>query len=407
MNELELTALDGANPLAFLAALGTLAILSENDPHLKLGWHARARWTPFLVSPEPLAETGILQRLGERLRGQAVDAKAERKREASQKRFDAAKKRLKDVNDDLKALKLKGNQLKAERERMVEPVRQRFEKRRNILLARLKSAVPSPELALGQRPDCTIQEFRQHALALRADATLSKRTTVDLLASFGAEIAGKENERIQPTPFCFITGSGHQWFLDTARQLMAEATDDKLREALFLPWGYTDEKLSMRWDPLDDRRYALMNRDPTAADNKSTTVWMANLLGYFALALFPCAALARGPAAACWSTDNDSPSFRWPLWEHPLRSEAIRSLLTHRALAAPSHEGGRDDLRAELRNRGVAAVFSARRIQVGNPPLHKINFSPATTCGFREAWPERAHFGLGLFVPVLSPAHHW
>ena len=28
-----LTALDGANPLGFLAALGTLAVLSETDPH--------------------------------------------------------------------------------------------------------------------------------------------------------------------------------------------------------------------------------------------------------------------------------------------------------------------------------------------------------------------------------------
>ena len=127
MNELPLTALDGANPLGFLAAVGTLAVLSETDPHIKLGWHARARWTPFLASSLPLDEADILHRLAARLHGQPVDEKAERKRETSQGRFDAAKKRLKDANDALKARKLKGNQLKAERERMVNPVQQRFD----------------------------------------------------------------------------------------------------------------------------------------------------------------------------------------------------------------------------------------------------------------------------------------
>jgi len=374
---LELTALDGANPLGFLAALGTLAVFSETDTQIKLGWHPRARWSPFLSSPNPLDEAAILQRLAERLHGQPVDAKAERKREASQGRSDTAKKRLKDANDAVKARRLKGNELKAERERVVEPIRQQFEKRHKIALARLKSAVPSPELALGQRPDCTIQEFRQHATSILAEAAPRKRTAADLLASFGTETADAGDERVQPTAFCFITGSGHQWFLDTARQLMAAVSTDKLRDALFLPWAYTDEKLTMRWDPFDDRRYALMDRDPTATDNKSTTVWMANLLGYFALTLFPCAALARGAATACWSTAKESPEFRWPLWEQPLGRESIRSLLNHRAFAAPDYEGDRNDFRTELRARGVAAILSARRIQVGNPPLHKINFTPA------------------------------
>jgi hypothetical protein len=377
MNELELTALDGANPLGFLAALGTLAVLSETDPHIKLGWHARARWTPFLVSSKSLDETVVLQQLAERLHGQPVGETAERKREASQGRFDAAKKRLKDANDALKALKLKGNQLKSERERMVNPVQRRFDKRRRIVLARLKSAVPSPELALGQRPDCTIKEFRQHASVIRAEAAPDKLTTANLLASFGSEVADLDNERIQPTAFCFITGSGHQWFLDTARQLMAVASAIKLREALFQPWAYTDEKLTMRWDPLDDRRYALMDRDPTATDNKSTTVWMANLLAYFALGFFPSASVRRGSATAGWLPGKDTQAFRWPIWKTALRAETIRSILCHRALAASDFEADRRTLRAELRARGIEAIFSAQRIQVGNPPLHKINFSPA------------------------------
>ncbi len=377
IHQLDLPALDGANPLGFLAALGTLAVLSESDPAIKLGWHSGARWTPFLTSPNPLEELEVLQRLATRLRGKPVDAEKEKLRDAAQKRFDVAKKELKSAVDRFKKLGLRGNERDVARALDIVPHEEALSSARDEFLAALKDAVPSLELALGQRPDCTIEEFRQNARVLRSESQRSGRATVDLLASFGAEVSGDADERISPTPFCFITGSGHQWFLDTARELMAVATDAKLREALFEPWAYTDEKLTMRWDPIDDRRYALMDRNPTASDNKSTTVWMANLLAYVSLAYFPCAPVSRGVATACWMRSKESPSFRWPVWQKPLSSDCIRAILTHRAFEAQDEESDRRELRAELRARGVDAVFSAHRIQVGNPPLHKINFSPA------------------------------
>ena len=64
---------------------------------------------------------------------------------------------------------------------------------------------------------------------------------------------------------------------------------ERVHAALFEPWTYRDDRYSMRWDPLEDRRYALMDRDPTASDNKSRTVWMANLFAYRSLVLFPSA----------------------------------------------------------------------------------------------------------------------
>jgi hypothetical protein len=378
MNDLELSALDGANPLGFLGALGTLAVLSETDSSIKLAWKTRARWTPFLTSPLPLDRQKVLQHLAKQLRGKPVNAQKEVERQAAQKQFDMAKKALKNAKERLKKRGLRGEERDEAFRIKISPCEASLKVAEKQRQSALKEAVPSPELALGQRPDCTIEEFRDHARSFLAEAGIANRRAIDLLAAFGVEIADDDNDRIQPTPFCFITGSGHQWFLDTARQLMACVSEEKLREALFEPWAYRDEKLTMRWDPLDDRRYALMDRDPTAPDNKSATVWMANLLGYFSLAFFPCAPLGHSSAAACWSLDKGLSAFRWPLWQHPLTSNAIRSLLTHRAFAAPDFEGDRKALRAELRARGVTAVFSARRIQVGNPPLHKINFSPAS-----------------------------
>lgn len=375
---LDLPALDGANPLGFLAALGTLTVLAETDPTLELGWHARARWVPFLVAAKPLEEKDVLNRLIIRLRGQQVDAGKEASRKLAQERFDEAKKALKDSIDRFKKLGLRGKERDEAKEREIAPQDAALRSARTALLAALKEAVPSPELALGQRPDCTIEEFRAIARTMLGESRPGTRTTVDLLASFGTEVGNDTEQRIAPTLFCFITGSGHQWFLDTARELMSRATESKLREALFQPWAYTDEKLTMRWDPLDDRRYALMDKDPTASDNKSTTVWMANLLAYIALANFPCAATPSGPATSGWLRTRDSIAFTWPIWRGSLAHAVIRSLLSNPALVAHDGVMSAKQSRAELFARGVEAIFSARRIQVGNPPLHKINFSPST-----------------------------
>ena len=73
----------------------------------------------------------------------------------------------------------------------------------------------------------------------------------------------------------------------------------------------------MRWDPAEDRRYALLDRDPTATGNKPRTVWIANLLAYHALAWFPSAPTARGLLTTGW--DRSGEAFTWPLWQVPAR----------------------------------------------------------------------------------------
>lgn len=373
VRQIELIAINGANPLGFLAALGVLAELSQVDPRVQLRWRAGSCWIPLLQCPESFSASFVTKTLMERLRGSPVDAESEKRRESAQKSFDRAKTALKDAEKNLKERKLRSAERRAARTAEIEPLEQARDAARKQLLVALKEAVASPELALGQRPDCTIAEFRERAASIRTNARFADRTSVDLLASFGAEIDGAEDERIAPTPFCFITGSGHQWFLDTVRQLMAVVSETKMREALFEPWTYSDEKLTMRWDPADDRRYALMDRDPTASDNKSATVWMANLLAYRALTFFPCVSGPHRLLAAGWAQGLDC--FTWPMWGQPLSHHTIRSLLQHRAFGEEQPAA----YRRELRSRGVAAIFRSYRLQVGNPPLHKINFTPA--CG--------------------------
>jgi hypothetical protein len=190
---------------------------------------------------------------------------------------------------------------------------------------------------------------------------------LDLLAVFASDACVEKSGRVAATPFCFITGSGHQYFLDTVRQLMKEVTAERVRSALFEPWTYADEKLSLRWDPMEARRYALMDIDPGPLGAR--TVWMANLLAYRALALFPSAPGWRGLETTGWSGPGEF--FTWPVWEHPADPGTIRSQMLLPDLVAEIPD------RSVLRARGVVAIFRSRRIKVGSGANYKINFSPA------------------------------
>jgi hypothetical protein len=370
---LELTGLDGANPLGFLAALGTLVVCHQaGETKARLGWRRSTKWTPVLEdvsTTDPEALSGLLS---EFLRGEDVAGDAENKRESAQKEFDKAKKAVKDKREEIKKRRLRGNERKEAFDREVKPLQEVLSQKRQEWLETLKHAVSRPELAIGKHIDCQGDEFREHANRFLSDTNYAEREVLDLLTNFGSDACTKQkSDRIEATWLCFITGSGHQYFLDTARQLMDKVNQQRVYAALFKPWAYQDEILSMRWDPMEDRRYALMDRDPTASGNKPRTVWMANLLAYRALALFPSAPTRNGLVTTGWSRFGDDLAFTWPIWVHAIGPDAIRSLLQspELSMSEPSE--------IMLRAQGVTAVFRARRLQVGNPPLHKINFSPA------------------------------
>ncbi len=368
-HQLDLPALDGTNPLGFLAALGALAVLSETDPGLRLGWRRGPRWTAFVARNKPASESGLARFLARKLQGKPVQPVAAQQCSAARKALDTAKKALKDAEEQLRSLKLRGKERESAWELQVGPRHRDFTEARRNYLAALKLAVPSPELAVGDRPDCTVEEFREHSCEALLTAGIASRGVPDLLMAFGCESGPDHGQRITATPFCFITGSGHQWFLKTARDLMGNASLESVRKALLLPWHYSDPGLSMRWDPVEDTRYALRLEDPSSAG--VSTVWMANLLAYRALVFFPCAWDGRALATAGWTADGDC--LTWPLWETPLSADTLRSLLRHPAWREPNLA----DWKAELRARGVSAIYRSRRIQVGSGANYKVNFTPA------------------------------
>lgn len=371
---LELSGCDGTNPLGFLAAVGTLVTLhGAGERGARLSWRRRSTWLPVLEGVSTTDPEAISEKIARGLKGREVSAEAEEQRKQSVKLFDTAKSKLAKKEQEIKKRGLKGSDRNAAIEAELEPLQQELHRARRIWLDSLAAAVPRPELALGKRIDCTPEEYRQLADMLLADSVAQDRTAIDLMAAFGSDaVVDGKSASVEPTPFQFTTGTGHQFFLRTVRQLMAEANPERIRRTLFEPWTYPDEKLSLRWDPNEDRRYALMDRDPTASGNKPRTMWMANLLGYRALVLFPCAPRRGRLRVVSWRTPpDDERAFTWPLWELPASPDTIRSLFTLPELASlrPAH--------TSLRARGVAAVFRARRIRVGTGANFKFNFTPA------------------------------
>jgi len=272
--------------------------------------------------------------LADALRGQPVSDEAEGAREKAERAFDDAKKVVMDRREAIRHRGVRGQEYRAAIEAEIPSLeRVRDEKRREWLTA-LARAVPRPELAIGKRIDCPASEYRDHARALLADAHAGEREPLDLLAAFASDACVSRFDQIAPTPFCFVTGSGHQYFLDTVRQLMELVQPERVMRALVEPWEYDDARLSLRWDPIEDRRYALAAQDPSS--EAPTTVWMANLLAYRALVLFPSAPRRAGLVTTAWSGAESDLSFTWPIWETTVGPEAIRSLLQLQELGSPA-----------------------------------------------------------------------
>jgi hypothetical protein len=230
-------------------------------------WLLRGKWTPVLEMPEPCSAKQLAGRLQERLH-RSVDSTAEKQVKEEQRQHSAVKKKLQEAQNALKKRRLRGAERDAAYEKEVEPIRQQEDTARTKWLHALAAGAPAAFLGLGKALSVTREEYRRFATAVyerqfsAENATIGgsynvRREDVDFAAAFGCDgclLPGKD--RVAPTEFQLITGSGQQFFLETLQILMEEITAEKVERALFGPWTYGDLKRSFRWDPREDRRYA-------------------------------------------------------------------------------------------------------------------------------------------------------
>ena len=216
------------------------------------------------------------------------------------------------------------------------------------------------------------------------------RNWCDFCAAYGTDAYANDPE-IAVTDFHFT--SGQQSFLGTIRALASEppsqpvetlgkkrraaredagaTTAAHLDHALFEPWAYSDPRPSLRWDPIDDRRYAYRAFDPTnAAASPILTVRGANRLAIEALPWLPTFPRDGGARTRGFShRPGRVIDFTWPIWDGWLGPDTVRSLLGLSELYADRPR------RSDLGARGIVEVFRSRRI--GG---YYRNFSPAVAC---------------------------
>lgn len=298
---LVLTGLDGSNPLAFLAALGTLRTLelAAREDEVRMRWRVEGgAWRPELAS------TGL------------------------------------------------------SREPLVE-----------VLHRTLCGSDDHPHLTLGKNLSVPPAQFREHA----SDAARSgSRRWCDFVSSFGCEVLRHSKlDRIQYTELCFVFGSGHQHYLATMAHLLQKVRLEHLDAALFQPWGYDDEGLSFRWDPIEAREHAYRWTAP--GDESARTMWAANLLAAEGSAVFPTVPAGAGAVPSSgWTRRGREVVFRWPIWTGYATTDVIRSLLVHEGIAESQTRSA-----AALRALGVAEVFASRKVKLGEGANFKWSFTPA------------------------------
>jgi hypothetical protein len=219
-----LRGLDGSNPLAFLAALGTLRTLALAWPErsVRMAWRVEAAaWRPVV------AAQGLVG-----------------------------------VN--------------AEQDVLV------------ALLGELAHGTSSAAFQFTRDLRLMPEEFRKFALAAQATALSGDKQTHNdsaFAAAFACETCINKDGTVQDTAFRTMSGAGHQHFVESMLELAKCTDQDHLRRSLFSNWDYADGKPSLRFDPVDDRRHALRWSDPSGDDVR--TMRGANRLAVEALPLLP------------------------------------------------------------------------------------------------------------------------
>ncbi len=306
--ELPLDALDGANPLAFLAALGTLRLLVRGLPtaEFRLSWKQRlGAWRPVLHTELALT------------------------REAAA--------------NSLHAHGLNLNVLFTP-----------------DLLAATASASPKNKKGGASWQDklqFPIPAFRDFCRAAADDPDCPRH---EFAAAWAGETApAVEDDHVplaRKTRFDFT--AGQQAFIKMLRDLRETTAPVDIRRALFEGWHYSPASTSMRWDPQDEKRqYAVQAADPTnGTENPPLADAGANFLAVEAIPLFP---LVPDRSANQPGFDHAAQGrcFRWPLWHAPLSLDSIRSLLTLPLADADRWPSSR---RHAL---GLAAIFVSRVVQ--------------------------------------------
>lgn len=298
MNGLVLTGLDGSNPLAFLAALGTLRVLDDHAPPgraPRLSWREEGVWRPVLHGCGGMAE--VIDRV------------------------------LRD--------------------------RDTWRNEPALEFAYSKEGAPVAPDAPGAVRDLKPPLPLMRELFDRAAEAAAQGAgrTARQVAAYATDVATDNSGKTKPTALHFT--AGQQTFLDAVVGLRDGLDAQELREALEGPWLRASTKKTLGWDPLGAtgaRPYALRASDPSK--EKRPCVPGAEWLAFLGMSFLPSVPVRDRIHTACVRGGWKDGEFVWPIWTVPASARVVECLL--RAGEFVSLGAG------ERAGRGIAAVLGAR-----------------------------------------------
>ncbi|TVQ96649.1 MAG: hypothetical protein EA398_15670 [Deltaproteobacteria bacterium] len=261
-----LTALQGDNPGAFLAALGVLEVTTTAGFATRLRWTAAAGWRPVI---EGMGSVHALLDVLEQ------DLRSTRDQEVLSFQYPKDEKKPQDLTGDLK---------------------------------------PDPP------------RLRAWLEQLAADVSPDTRSSVDLAVALVPEGGLDRGGKAKPTAFHFT--AGQQKFLDMVNTLRDEVTRDHLEEGLFGPWLHPVKLPSLGWDVGNSREYALRAQDPST-DAKLAQPGF-EWLGLRGLRFLPTWAHRGQTVTTGVKGSWKNGSFLWPIWQPALSAAEVASLLAQR-----------------------------------------------------------------------------
>ncbi|NCC41784.1 MAG: hypothetical protein EOM21_20700 [Gammaproteobacteria bacterium] len=200
--------------------------------------------------------------------------------------------------------------------------------------------------------------FEEAALS----ATRDQRYECDLLAALGTDAYQDDNGNFLDTAFRMVRSgdAAGQGFPVYALAIRQGIDTSALKRAMFTAWDYRDEGFSLRWDPVEDQRYALRWYDPSPQSNKKfslRTMRGANVLALEGLSLLPVQPGRDDAQTTGFSRRaRRREFFTWPIWEGPVSVDVVRSLVALPELGEASPP------REKLKARGIAEVYRCERI---------------------------------------------
>src|SRR2546422_4855518 len=264
-----LVGLDGSNPLAFLAAVGTLRILSLtwSNRSVRMAWSDQvgAGWRPVITADDLVTDDTV--------RRQAIA-------------LDAIEGMLGDAIED-------------------HPIG---------VLRELK--------VLDKKDSRAIHQF---FLERSNASTDSDREVADWLSAIASEFAPDATSQLQTTR--------RDYFYENLRSVMALTKRADLHRCLFAQWDYADPlaNQSLHIDPTEDRRHAYQWHQPTSDPNRSKRGGMlgANRLAIEAIPLFQSVPANQKLLTKGFSGSRaHNTRWTWPIWSCPLACDEVSYLLS-------------------------------------------------------------------------------